>query len=86
MKRVGSLFSSSIEGADGFCRLLTVVQTARLNNLSPDRYVRHLLEHYEELDDERTAVKYLPWSPSIPESMRFTQKGIDKAKAEQKGK
>lgn len=84
MKRVSSMFSASKDGAESTCRILTVVQTARLNGLSPDRYIQHLLEHFEDLNDDRTAAKHLPWSPSLPESIRFTGKEIEKAEAEQK--
>lgn len=84
MKRASSMFSASKGGAESTCRLLTVVQTARLNGLSPDRYIQHLLEHFEDLDDDRTAAKHLPWSSSLPGSIRFTEKEIEKAKAEQK--
>lgn len=86
MKRASSMFSASKGGAESTCRLLTVVQTARLNGLSPDRYIQHLLEHFEDLDDDRRAAKHLPWSPSLPESIRFTRKEIEKAEAEQKSK
>ena len=41
-------------------------------------------DEIEDLDDDRTAAKHLPWSSSLPGSIRFTEKEIEKAKAEQK--
>lgn len=80
LKKVSSMFSTSTKGAEATCLILTVVQTARLNGLCPDRYVRYLLENHSELSDGRTAKKYLPWSKSIPDSVRFTKAETEQAK------
>ena len=61
------------EGAEATCIILTVFQTARLNGLYPDRYVKYLLEDYAELSDKRIAKMYFPWSKSIPDSVRLTK-------------
>ena len=60
LKRIGSMFSTSMKGAEATCPILTVIQTTCLNRLCPDRYVKCLLENYAELNDKRTAKKYLP--------------------------
>ncbi len=39
MKRTSSMFSASVDGAKSMCVLLTIVQSARMNGISPDRYV-----------------------------------------------
>lgn len=61
------------KGAEATCLILMVVQTARLNGLCPDRYVKYLLENYAELSDERITKKYFPCSRSILDSVRFTK-------------
>lgn len=80
LKKVGSMFSTSTKGAEATCLILTVVQTARLNGLCPDRYVKYFLENYDELSDGRTAQKYLSWSKSMLNSLRFTKAETEQAK------
>lgn len=80
LKKVVSMFSTSMKGAEAICLILTVVQTARLNRLCPDRYVKYLLENYSELSDGRTAQKYLPWFKSLPNSLRFTKAETEQVK------
>ena len=38
----------------------------------------------EPKKDDRIAAKHLPWSPSLPESLRFTRKEVEKSEEEQK--
>ena len=39
------MFSTATKGAETTCLILMVVQTARLNGLFPNRYVKYLLEN-----------------------------------------
>ncbi len=82
MKRTSSMFSTSVEGAKAMCVLLTIVQSARVNGLSPDRYVTHLLRHIGDLADDRVAAGYLPWSKAMRETMSFTKEEIREAAKE----
>lgn len=82
LKRNSSMFSTSVDGAKSMCVLLTIVQSARVNGLSPDKYVTHLLRHLDDLSDERVAVGYLPWSKTMKETMSFTPEEIAKATKE----
>lgn len=74
MKRVASLFSASTKGAEAMCVLLSLCQSALMNGLSPDAYIRHLLENIEDIGDGRSAKKYMPWSKSLPRELSFDPK------------
>ena len=82
MKRVSSLFSQSTEGMNATCTLLSLVQTARMNHLQPDSYIQYLLQHLDDLKDERKAKEYLPWSKLIPNEIRLQNEDYKKAKEE----
>ena len=80
MKRVTSMFSTSKEGADSMCVILSLVQSARLNNISPDKYIVTLLKNLVDLKDERIAASYLPWSTELKKKIGFTKEEIEQAK------
>lgn len=80
LKRASSLFSVSKEGAETTCIILTVVQSARMNGLSPEKYIEYVLNHHEDLKDPSLVSEYLPFSDSLPDDLRFTKE--EKAKAE----
>lgn len=82
MKRVSSMFSTSIEGAKAMCTILSLVQSARMNNISPDKYITILLRNLDDLKDERVAVSYLPWSTELKNKISFTKEEIANAKEE----
>ena len=80
MKRVTSMFSASKEGAGSMCVILSLVQSARLNNISPDKYIVTLLKNLDDLKDERIAASYLPWSAELKKKIGFTKEVIEQAK------
>lgn len=82
LKRTSSMFSASTEGAESMCVILSLVQSAKMNDLSPDKYITYLLDHIDDLKDERVAVSYLPWSKSLKEKLSFTKEEIEKATKE----
>lgn len=82
MKRVASMFSTSIEGAKSMCVILSLVQSARMNHISPDKYIETLLTNIEDLKDERKAISYLPWSKTIKDKISFTKQEIFQATKE----
>ena len=64
------LFSGSPKGAEASAGIYTLVETAKANGLSPEKYIKHILadmpgsaflEYPEYLDD------YLPGNPYIKE-------------------
>ncbi len=82
LKRTSSMFSTSVKGAESMCVLLSLVQSAKMNDLSPDKYISYLLKNIEDLKDERVAVSYLPWSKPLKEKLGFTEEEIKKATKE----
>ncbi len=82
MKRVGSMFSASAKGASAMCVILSLVQSAKMNDLSPDKYITCLLENLNDLKDKRVAVSYLPWSKSLKDKLGFTKEEIQEATKE----
>lgn len=82
MKRVASMFSTSKEGASSMCVILSLVQSARMNHISPDEYITTLLNNLDDLKDERIAVSYLPWSAELKKKMGFTKVEIEQAEKE----
>ncbi len=82
MKRVGSMFSTSVIGAESMCNILSLVQSARMNGISPDKYICILLENIDDLKDERVAIAYLPWSKTLKEKIGFTKEEIEEAERE----
>ncbi len=71
-----------ILGAKSMCVLLSLMQSARMNKLSPDSYITFLLRHFNDLKDERMAVSYLPWSEKMKGEAGLTKKEIDDATRE----
>ena len=53
--------------------ILSVIQTSVLNGLNPMKYIEYLMENYEKIKDENTLDAYLPWSVSLPDSVRLTK-------------
>lgn len=69
-------FMNTIRGAKASAVIYSVVETARLNNLSSYYYVDHLLTELPKLRDENGNIdtasldQLLPWSKTIPEQCR----------------
>ena len=67
---------NTIRGAKVSAVIYSVVETARLNNLSSYNYVDHLLTELPKLRDENGNIdmasldQLLPWSETIPERCR----------------
>ena len=59
---------------------LVHVKSARLNNISPDKYIVTLLKNLDDLKDERIAASYLPWSTESKKKIGFTKEEIEQAK------
>jgi hypothetical protein len=78
--RIAFLYVSLNLDADSMCVILILLQSARLNNISPDKYIVTLLKNLEDLKDERIAVSYLPWSTESKKKIGFTKEEIEQAK------
>lgn len=69
-------FMNTIRGAKASAVIYSVVETARLNNLSSYYYVDHLLTELPKLRDENGNIdtasldQLLPWSETLPDNCR----------------
>jgi len=63
----------SIRGADASAVLYSITETAKMNNLKPYEYVKHLLEEipkHGEYEGPAFLDNLLPWSDSLPDICR----------------
>ena len=69
-------FLITIRGAKASAVIYSIVETARLNNLSSYYYVDHLLTELPKLRDENGNIdtasldQLLPWSETLPDNCR----------------
>lgn len=73
------MFSSSTKGTEATFILTSLVQTAISNKLNPPRYIEYLLNNLDYLKENRVAIKYLPWSKSLPDELKISKVEIDEA-------
>ncbi len=73
--RKGWLFSNTPKGASSSSVIYSIVETAKENKLKPYDYMKYLLEQIPniEIDQIDTLDKLLPWSKSLPNSIRFNK-------------
>ena len=70
------LFADSEAGAEANGIYYSLIESAKINNLKIQEYIKYLLEElsqYENLNDEKKLIKYLPWSKNLPKTL-FHQK------------
>lgn len=66
------LFADSIEGAKANAVWYTLIESAKLNKLNVNKYIKHLLEQLPQLDTPVSITsleKLLPWSKELPEDI-----------------
>lgn len=66
------LFADTPEGARANAIYYSLVETAKVNHLNINKYIRYLLETLPQLEGEQTEEeieKYLPWSKELPEDI-----------------
>jgi transposase len=62
------LFMGSPEGAKAAAALYSLIETAKLNDVNPEGYLKFLLEHYIDPEaDEKFLEKLMPWHAKIPD-------------------
>lgn len=74
--RKNALFSNTKNGAEATTILMSIVQTAKINLVKPDEYIKYVLER---IDDTKISEldKLLPFSKEIPEQLRYKRKDLD---------
>lgn len=66
------LFADSTEGAHANATMYTIIESAKLNNLNIEKYIKYLLDELPQLSnikDEKVLEKYLPWSEALPKDI-----------------
>ena len=56
---------NSIEGAKANAIMYSIIESAKINKLNIEKYIKYLLEELPQLEnikDEKVIKKYLPWS------------------------
>jgi len=62
------LFTGSPDGAKAGVTLYSLIETAKLNNVNPEGYLKFLLEHFIDPDaDEKSLENLMPWNAKIPD-------------------
>lgn len=79
------LFADSVEGAKANAVYYSLIETAKINNLNIEKYIKYLLEEIPQLDnpcDEKELEKYLPWSKDLPKEILNFQGTYEELKVE----
>lgn len=66
------LFADSVDGANANAIWYSIIESAKINNLNINRYIKYLLEELPQLENEQSEKeieKYLPWSEKLPEDI-----------------
>lgn len=74
--RKNFLFMNTISGAESSANIYSVMRTAVLNDLDPEKYMSYLIEKlpYTDVDDNKELEKIMPWSDSLPEELKSRKK------------
>lgn len=79
------LFADSVEGANANAVMYSIIESAKINNLNIERYIRYLLEELPQLEnitDEKEIERYLPWSKELPPEILNFQGSYEELKVE----
>ncbi len=66
------LFADSVEGAKANAVYYSLIESAKVNKLNINKYIKYLLESLSQLEGEQTEdeiEKYLPWSKDLQEDI-----------------
>lgn len=73
MGRKNWLFSQSYRGAESSAVIMSIIETAKRNDLNVEKYLTYLLEkmpNEKNLDEEAVLEGYLPWAKEIQENCK----------------
>ena len=77
MARKNFLFSYSEKGAGAAGTLMTVIRTARLNQVDPEKYIAYVLSQLGKTK-QSDIDSLLPWSESLPKEVRSSKYEVPK--------
>ena len=66
------LFADTVAGAKANAVIYSLIESAKVNNLNINKYIKYLLEVLPQIDGEQTEEeieKYLPWSKELPQDI-----------------
>lgn len=66
------LFMGSPKGAQAAATLYSLIETAKLNNLNPEGYLKFILEHVIDPNDITLLDKLMPWNVTMPKEYTKT--------------
>ena len=78
MARKNFLLSYSEKGAKAAGTLMTVIRTARLNQVDPEKYIAYVLTQLGKTS-QKDIDSLLPWSESLPEELRSSKYEVPKS-------
>ena len=66
------MFHDTVGGAKASCVIYSIVQTAKMNNLNVEEYIKYILEECRGKKSltPNEAKKFLPWSKSLPDYVK----------------
>ena len=79
------LFADSVEGANANAVMYSIIESAKINNLNIEKYIKYLLEELpqlENINDDKVIEKYLPWSNELPPEILNFQGAYEELKVE----
>ena len=79
------LFADSVEGANANAVMYSIIESAKINNLNIEKYIKYLLEELpqlENINDDKVIEKYLPWSNELPTEILNFQGTYEELKVE----
>lgn len=78
MSRKNFLFSDTIHGAESSAIWFSILISARMNHLDPQKYIVYMLEELAKYGCRDDVVeRLLPYSPSLPDSVRLNRTSLE---------
>ena len=74
--RKNCLFSNTVNGAEASAILMSIVQTAKMNLIKPDEYIKYVLEKIDDIPNSLLD-NLLPFSKEIPDYLKYKRKDLD---------
>ena len=74
--RKNCLFANTENGAEVSALLMSIVQTAKMNGIKPDEYIKYVLEL---IDNTKTSDidRLLPFNKNLPDYLKYNRKSLD---------
>lgn len=72
------MMCNTSKGANASATIYSIVETAKANGLSVEKYLIYLMDVLSNLEDKSDdmLIKYMPWSPELPEDVKLKNKNL----------